>query len=109
MVDGLPPLPEQYWPGEERRFDRPPRRQVSLVDRKLIQAFGKDCPELKQRDYPMKIEVPSHGFVLATKAVQFEPDGRVRLIPLSVAIFGKARGEDGTPEINTVRGDVGYL
>src|SRR5207245_2443528 len=38
-----------------------------------------------------------------------EEDGRVRLTPLSVVLYGKARGEDGAPETNTIRGDEAYI
>src|SRR5262249_29314309 len=75
---------------------------------KLEQAFGKDCEEAKPKR-PIKIEVPARGMVLSAGDFKIEDDGRVRLWPLSVALFGKARGEDGTPEINTIRGDVAYI
>jgi hypothetical protein len=105
MVNGLPPLPEQFWP-KDGPPPPPKEHTLSLVDKKLEQSFGHGCPELK---CPIKIEVPMRGFVLASKEVTFMKDGRVSLIPMSLAVYGKTRGEDGTPEINTIRGDVAYL
>src|SRR4029079_6755475 len=43
------------------------------------------------------------------KEFKIEDDGRVRLVPMSVVLYGKARGEDGTPETNTIRGDEAYI
>src|SRR5262249_25016117 len=57
----------------------------------------------------IKIEVQARGLILVSKEFEILDDGRVRLIPLSVAVYGKTRGEDGTPEINTLRGDEAYL
>ncbi len=107
-IDGLPPLPEAYW----REPDNEPIQEIgprppNIIVQKLQLAFGPDCPETKR---PIKLEVPSRGLVLAAQdfIIQRE-DGRVKLSPLSIIIYGKAVGEDRTVEINTVRCDVGYL
>jgi lipopolysaccharide export system protein LptA len=103
-IDGLPALPPEYKfaasdPVPEKG-DLPPK-----VDEKLRMAFGLNCPELEQ---PIKIEVHSKRMVLA--AADFATvDGRVRLTPVSVAIFGQDRGDGKPPEINTIRGKVAYL
>src|SRR5262245_5777207 len=107
-VDGLPPLPESYWqtPGPHEGPPRDKRRTTPLLVRKLEEAFGKDCPEARR---PIKIEVQARGLILVSDDFKIMDDGRVRLIPLSLIIYGKNRGEDGTPEINTVRGDEAYV
>src|SRR5262249_8179076 len=107
-VDGLPPLPEGYWPNPVKPEPTEPgkRRATPLLVKKLEEAFGKDCPEAKQ---PIKIEVQARGLILESKEFEILDTGRVRLIPLSVAVYGKTRGEDGTPEINPLRGDEAYL
>jgi lipopolysaccharide export system protein LptA len=108
-VDGLPPLPQAYWRpanpnGRVKPGVRSPKGPAALV-RKLEEAFGKDCPEIR---HTIKIEVQSRGLILIAENFEFV-EGRVKLVTPSVAIYGKARGEDGTPEINTVRGKVAYL
>lgn len=108
-VDGLPPLPEQYWPRPHTAEPVTPRKPIKTdLVKKLEEAFGKDCPEAKR---PIKIEVQARGLILAAREFEILPDdGRVRLCPLSVAIFAMARGaEDAAPEVNTVRGDEAYL
>src|SRR5262245_24987873 len=105
-VNGLPPLPEQYWPRGTRDVEPLKDRTPKLIARKLEQAFGRECPELRR---PIKIEVPARGLLLVTREITFENDGRVKLNPVSVAVFGKNKGEDSTPEINTIRGNVAYL
>jgi lipopolysaccharide export system protein LptA len=105
-VDGLPPLPEGYWPKEDAGPPPQGRRPTPVLVRKLEEAFGKDCPEAK---WPIKIEVQARGLILVSKEFKIEDDGRVRLVPLSVVLYGKARGEDGTQETNTIRGDEAYI
>ena len=109
-IDGLPPLPERYWPKDDPIIVPPKPKGLSQTARKLEEAFGKGCEEASLKR-PIKIEVPARGMILSAGdfKIMEMPDGRVRLWPLSVALFGKARGEDGTPEINTIRGDEAFL
>jgi polysaccharide biosynthesis/export protein len=76
------------------------------VDDMLEVAFGKECPE---RDYAIKVQIHSRGMVLAAKELAIEKDGRVRLAPVSAAIFGKTNNDGKVPEINTVRANVARL
>jgi lipopolysaccharide export system protein LptA len=107
-IDGLPPLPKIYYPPKGGvQEDTKPKHGPRSTDRKLEMSFGPDCPELKR---PIKIDLPPpRGIVLAAKDFQILDDGRVKLQPISVALFGKNKGEDGTPEINTLRGEVSYF
>src|SRR5437762_826932 len=88
-IDGLPPLPEAFFPKENPNPPPPPLTGQSVVDMKLEQAFGKECPELHRH---LKIEVEARGLLLAAKDFEILKDGRVLLSPLSVAVFGKAVG-----------------
>jgi hypothetical protein len=107
-IDGLPALPQEYWPSDEpllplTKFDHRP----SEADRKLSQAFGPDCEEVKQRT--IKLVLRDRGIVIASSNFTVEPDGRAKLTPFSIAIFGKERDEFRFPEINTVRCKEAYL
>src|SRR5882724_10286002 len=61
----------------------------------------------------IKLEVRKKGVVIAAAEANFkEPDGRVKLIDFSVALFkdsadGKLR--DSIPEINTIQSDSAFL
>ncbi len=106
-IDGLPPLPEEFWPTEGAVS--PPIQPIIRVndeDRKLAQSFGEDCDEVKRA---IKILVSSRGLVLAANDFKIQDDGRVKLWPFSVAIFSKDKGDHRYPEINTVRSDEAYL
>lgn len=112
-IDGLPPLPEAYWPPEcednPRPMVLPPR--LSSVDQKLRQAFGQGVPEL---DRPIKIEFRARNMLLAAGQCLIEAEGRaesrrVRLAPVSIALFSKDRGDGRPAEINTVRGQLAIL
>jgi lipopolysaccharide export system protein LptA len=105
-IDGLPPLPGDYQPPPDPGpIVHPFTPRQSVVDQKLETAFGTDCPELKRL---IRLEVRAKGIALATDAVSFE-EGRVKLAPFSIALFGKDHGDGAFPEINTVRSDVAYL
>jgi hypothetical protein len=105
-IDGLTPLPEAYWPPTNpEAIPELPVPTASLADRKLQQAFGEACPELQRT---IKLEQRARGIVIAVDV--FQPvDGRVMMKPFSCAVFGKAHGEGGMPEINTIQSDVAYL
>jgi lipopolysaccharide export system protein LptA len=107
-IDGLTPLPEHYWPQQE--VVDPPKisPHVNKAEEKLIQAFHKDCEELKRIN---RLEVPSRHLVLAVD--KFEPvtegehKGEILLQPFSVAMFGKGTGDH--QEINTIKSRYAYL
>src|SRR5262249_18684943 len=44
-VDGLPTLPEKYWPRPAGPLGPIPKRRQTLIAKKLEEAFGKSCPE----------------------------------------------------------------
>lgn len=110
-IDGLPTLPEQYASANQDNGNgdddpRPLPPPVSAVDTLLQTAFGEDCNELS---YPIKIHVRSRGTLLAAKAFTILEDGRVRLSPLSVALFGKHTPEGKHPEINRLSCNIANL
>lgn len=108
-INGLPPLPEIYWPrpGEEDKEFPPIARRLPLLVQKLKVAFGPQCKEAKR---PFKIEVKSKSLVLAFDEFQIvESTGEVKVTPLSVAVFKKDKGPDGVEEINTIQGKIAYL
>src|SRR5216683_464931 len=106
-IDGLTPLPEDYWPPTSAPdFLMPPPVRGNSAETLLKKAFLEDCDELKRIN---KLEIPSRHMVLAVD--KFEPvteqdqehQGQVLLEPFSLAIFGK----DG--EINTIRSKQAFL
>lgn len=109
-IDGLPTLPDQYSYSKNRLGDGglppPPIQPANYVDDQLRMAFGEECIELK---YPIKLGVRSRGMFLAAKEFRILEDGRVRLSPISVALFGKNTPEGKCPEINTLRCNVAHL
>jgi hypothetical protein len=106
-IDGLPALPREYWPSDDPPVIEPWDFHPGDADRKLIQAFGQDCVEVKERT--IKLFIKDKGMVLATNEFGIEADGRVKLKPFSIAIFGKDRDSFRFPEINTVRCKEAYL
>jgi hypothetical protein len=103
-IDGLPALPERYYPGDGEPTAPPVRRNT--VDEKIAQSFGKDCEELKR---PYRVELRTQNIVLSAGDFQTTEDGRVRLQPVSLAHYGKRPVDGVWPEINTVRGKIAYL
>lgn len=116
------PLPEDYWPRSTEvtpPYSTPP---ISTVDQRLLEAFGPGCPELHR---PIRLGSGLRGMYLAADSFTIEDNGKVRLQPVSLAIFkfkdkpGKGKpGADSkskndpakskpdaenTPEINTLR------
>src|SRR5262245_36479306 len=85
-MDGLPPLPEAYWPVHDPDPSAPPiKTGETQLSRKIKQAFGPKCEELNR---PIRLDLTSKSMVLC--AEQFElKDGKVSLIKPSVALFGK--------------------
>jgi hypothetical protein len=106
-IDGLTPLPSDYWPvaaGSEFPISSLP--PVNLADRKLLQAFGEACVELRRNT---KLEVRNRGLVLAVDEFKPIEGGRVQLKPFSAAIFGKPHPGENVPEINTIQSDVAFV
>lgn len=105
-IDGMPPLPAGFYARAKEDLPPLPARTTSRVVYRLQQAFGQECPEINRK---IKIEINSRRMVFAADLFQVEPDGRVRLAPLSVALFNKDKSESRQQEINTIRGEVAFL
>src|SRR5713101_7335943 len=107
-IDGLTPLPEDFWPERGPTEPRILIHQVNKAEEKLIQAFHKDCEELKRIN---RLEVPSRHLVLAVDRFEPVPEGKHKglmlLQPFSVAMFGKGAGDQ--QEINTIKSQYAYL
>lgn len=104
-IDGLPPLPEQFLPGEDEHLELPKTNRNSNLQKKLRLAFGNEAKELK---WAIRLDLRSRNMVLAAEQFSVQ-DGRVCLTPLSIAILGKDKHDGLPPEINTIRGKVAYL
>jgi hypothetical protein len=105
-IDGLPPLPEKYWPNPDSPILDWKRPRTSALEDKIKQAFGLECPELSRA---IKLELRSRSMVLAAAEFIITEDGRVQLSPISIALFGKDRGDGRPVEINTIRAQTAYL
>lgn len=105
-IDGLPPLPMAFTARAKEALPPLPARPASRVVTRLQLAFGLDCPEIQRQ---IKIELNSRSMVFAADHFQVEPDGRVKLSPLSVVLFNKDKNDGKPLEINTIRGEVAYL
>src|SRR5262245_30559847 len=92
-LDGLPQVPAKFLKSPDVTM-RPPDRPTSPTVEKLKEAFGPDCPELSDQNYPMKLEFRNgeSSVVLAAGATPLVPNSkRVTLAPFSLAVFGKPR------------------
>ncbi|MGE3809817.1 MAG: hypothetical protein AB7K24_34565, partial [Gemmataceae bacterium] len=106
-IDGLPPLPPELGPGTTVAGDMPrPTQRINLIDKKVQAAFGPGWEELLKCS--IKLEVNSKNLVLLADDYLIMEDGRVKLWPFNVAIFGK-ENKNEFPEINTVQSKVAYL
>jgi hypothetical protein len=105
-IDGMPPLPQAYWPRQTSELPPIPERPASRVVARLQSAFGAECPEIHRQ---IKVEVATRGMVFAADHFKIETDGRVCLTPLSVVMFSKDRTDPRPPEVTTIRGQVAYL
>lgn len=107
-IDGLPPLPEDYWPqaSKEPIEWSPPQLRENEAERKLRMAFGEDE---KVKGCSIKLEIRARGLVLATEQITPERDGRIKLTPFFIAIFGKDKNDGQYREINTIRSKEAYL
>jgi hypothetical protein len=107
-IDSLPPLPDAYARPDpanqvEVILNRP--RPMTRLEAKLRQAFGEECEELGR---PIRLELNSKSMVLSAGDFKLA-DGPVCFSKLSVALFGKDRGDGRGLEINTLRADVAVL
>lgn len=105
-IDGLPPLPDAYLPGEIDDDWKPPEFIPSRLEKQICQAFGENCKELKRS---IRLALPSKNMVLAAEHFEVARDGRVCLSPISVALFGKEKKEGQGVEISVIRADVAWL
>jgi hypothetical protein len=108
-INTLPPLPEQYSEKAKREPGEivpKPINGPSPLERKLEQAFGIGCKELK---WPVLLELRSKSMVMAAGRFEVENDGRVMLEPMSIALFGKKKNDGREVEINTLRCNQAYL
>jgi hypothetical protein len=105
-IDGMPPLPEDFFPGPLRFIESTP--QSSDVDEKLIKAFGPKCPQLSKR---IKFEVrKKHLAIAASEISTSESDGRVKLTDFACAMFKEnMENKESWPEITTVTSDFAFL
>ena len=104
-LDGLPPLPQGLLAGPIGP-DSPVFIGDSDIDKKLQQAFGTQCPQVKKR---IKFEVRKKNLVITAGEASFkEPDGKVKLTDFSVALF-KDHAESKFPEITTITSDFAFL
>jgi hypothetical protein len=97
-IDGLTPLPENYWPDQSGApFSLPPPRPNDL-ENKIRMAFGEPSAELKRI---IRLEIPSRHLVLAADDFQIlkegERKGQVLLAPLSIAVSAKVLTRKSTP------------
>src|SRR6478609_864953 len=85
-IDGLAPLPSEYFP--PAFGDRPPPPGTeNFADKQLEKAYGPGCEELRR---PYKIWLPEKGIAFAAGQFDIEKregpgqkGGRVRLAPFS--------------------------
>lgn len=107
-IDGLTPLPEEYWPAAGNRPLPPFVATANAADQKLQMAFGEACEELQRM---IKLELRGRTMVLAVNDILTAEDhsGRIELKEFSLAVFGKSRGPTGVPEINTIKSKRAFL
>ena len=108
-LDGLPPLPDKYLThkgdGPDNADILPPVELVtSKVGQRLAQAFGPNSPEI---GYAIQLEVPSNGVALAAGETTIS-NGKVKLEPLSLVIFGKS-APNQSGEFSTIHCDRALL
>jgi lipopolysaccharide export system protein LptA len=113
-INTLPPLPDQYKPNPGPEDPRPVvgKSSPTPLERKLEQAFGRECKELK---WPVLLELNSKSMVMAAGTFEIvnegpaEQNGRVKLEPMSLALFGKKKNDGREVEINTLKCNQAYI
>jgi hypothetical protein len=104
-IDSLPPLPDADKPRLSKAGPRQPIRPPAPINAKLEKAFGVDCKEIRR---PIRLDLHSKNMVLSADDFKFV-DGRLQLTPISLALFGKDRGDGREPEIDTIKAKVAFL
>jgi hypothetical protein len=105
VYDGLPQLPKDFKPGPPPDIAKQPVED--RIEKKLRDAFGVGCPELKRS---IQLDLPKKGWGLAANHFDPEPDGRIKLTPFSAFMIPKSKDKSAkTLEINTIRCDIAYL
>jgi hypothetical protein len=107
-INTLPPLPEHYKAdAADEGFVRVKTRSgPSPLERKMEQAFGIGCKELK---WPVLLELNAKSMVMAAGMFEVVADGRMKLEPMSVALFGKRKNDGRDIEINTLKCNQAYI
>ena len=109
-IDGLPPLPENLRVPADPKGLTPTGDagavKASKLQKRLREAFGEGCDELRRH---IKLELNAKSTVLTADTFFIEPDGRLRLEPLSVALFDKPKNDGLGQGINTIRCQKAYL
>ncbi|HZZ78828.1 MAG TPA: hypothetical protein VFE62_09940 [Gemmataceae bacterium] len=73
-------------------FAGPASSADSIVDQKLMAAFGNDCAETGR---PMRLWLPERNMVLSAGEFTIEKDGKVRLSRCSIAVFNEGSKQSG--------------
>ena len=109
-VNGLPPLPKDYRPGQHPDPSLEATDITNDAERRLQQAFGDNCEEIK---HPIRPWIGKMRIALAAGRYEILPDGRLRLETFSLAHFGKEIGKETgqgqVPEINTANSDQAFI
>ena len=106
-MDGLPPLPEVYWPNPDpKNILIPAKNGETPLTRKIRLAFGPKCEELNR---PIRLDLASRSMVLCADQFEVTKDGKVSLLKLSLAIFGKEKNDGLPAEISTISGESALL
>lgn len=106
-IDGLPPLGDEFLPDPNGRVIRETTKYPAItIDRKLVWAFGLECPELQRS---IKLDLSQKGWGIAAGEFENLPDGRIKLFPFSAFLAPNKQVADKIPEINTLRCDEAYL
>lgn len=108
-IDGLPPLPEIYWPptGEGPIPNADRMEFTSQIVARIREAFGPNSPELDRAQRPIRLTMPKKNMVLAAGSFDIR-DGGITLNKVSLAMFGKER-KDQAAEITTLRAEVAHI
>src|SRR5690348_15864524 len=82
-IDGLPPLPEAYWPDPVDKVVPAAAPRTPNLTEKIKMAFGQGAKELK---CPIRLDLHSRPILPASDYFSLRYDGPVCLTPLCVAL-----------------------
>jgi lipopolysaccharide export system protein LptA len=107
-INTLPPLPDYYRADPHGDAGKPiaVRQGPSPLEKKMEQAFGIGCRELK---WPVLLDLNAKSMVMAAGMFEVVEDGRMKLEPMSIGLFGKKKGDGRGVEINTLRCKQAYI